>query len=249
MVRKSRQRDWPGAPHEAWADATRRHGLRSLPRPNVPNWREPEVFTSRVLLPHATPSPTGTVAMGVFLVFLAWLKDFDGVLGVGLTVIAALLVAVGCYWMWWTRARRAHRVRRIHARALDHGVGGHAYRTVFAWNDGEGSPTPISLLIDETLPDFAASRLQFAVRTWLARVTTDRHLNSQACQALGHRWAVPAAEIFGPEAAGAWLIRDQGDDDSPWRLLIDRPDGPTEYFYDEVMVISGPPGRLHLDDV
>ncbi|KUH95577.1 hypothetical protein AU188_19785 [Mycobacterium sp. IS-3022] len=58
-----------------------------------------------------------------------------------------------------------------------------------------------------------------------------------------------AEEILGPEAAGAWLIRDQGDDDPPCRLPFDRPDGPAEYFYDEMMVIGGPPGRMHLDGV
>ncbi|MGB3473552.1 MAG: hypothetical protein WBA69_02075 [Mycobacterium sp.] len=218
-----------------------------LPRPELPDWRDTEVFTSQVLLQPTTPSPLGTAAAGAFTAFLAWLKDFSGVLGIGLAVIAAILVVTGCFLMWWTRARREHTVRCRHARALDYGIGAHAYRTAFSRYDGEGQSTSTSLLIDERLPDVAAIRLQHAVRTWLARVTADRDLNSAACTKLNFRWAVPTAEIFGPEATGAWLVLDQGDDDSPWRLLIDRPDGPEEYYYDEVMVIDGPSGRLYLD--
>ncbi|MGE2726599.1 hypothetical protein [Mycolicibacterium pulveris] len=214
-----------------------------MPRPEVPNWRDAEVFADRVRLPHATPSPLGTVGAGCFTAFLAWLAHFDGVLGVALVVIASVLVTAGLYFMWWNRARHARRVRRIHARAMAHGVGGHAYRTVFCWHDGEGQPTPTSLLIDERLPNHAASRLQQAVRSWLARVTADRVMNSAAMQQFNRRWAVPTTEIFGPEAHGAWLILEQGNDDSPWRLLIDRPDGPEEYYYDEVMVIGGAHNR------
>ncbi|WP_231750672.1 hypothetical protein [Mycobacterium sp. NAZ190054] len=219
-----------------------------MPRPQLPVWRDVDVFARHVRLPHRTPSPLGTVAAGVFVALLAWSRDFDGVPGIGLAVIAVLLLVAGCYFMWLGKARRRCRLGRVHARALEHGVAGHAYRTAFSWSGGEGRPTPTSLLIDERLPDSAAGRLQHAVRIWLARVTSDDDLTAQAQRTLDHRWAVPTTEIFGPEAVGAWLILDQGDDDSPWRLLIDRPDGPEEYFYDEVMPIKGPRGRLHLDD-
>lgn len=250
MGRKRRQRDWPGDPHGAWAEARSRHGTDSLPRPRVPNWRDADVFASHVLLQPATPSPLGMVGVGGFLGLLAVLarwRDHSALLVGALLGAAVILVVAGCFLMWWVPARHAHRVRRIHAQALECGVGGHAYRTDFSWHDGEGTPTPASLLIDERLPTHVASRLQHAVRTWLARVTAEPNLNAQARQTLNRRWAVPTAEIFGPEAAGAWLVLDQGDDDTPWRLLIDRPGGPEEYFFDEVMVINGLPGRLHLD--
>lgn len=250
MGRKRRKREWPGDPHGVWAEAKRSHGAGTLPRPEIPDWRDADVFTDRVLLPPSTPSPLGMAAAGVFLAVLAvvaWWKDRSGVLVVGLTAGAVILVVTGCFLMWWLPARRAHRVRRVHARALQCGVGAHAYRTTFSRSDGEGGRTPTSLLIDGCLPNFEASRLQRAVRDWLRRVTTDGHLAAQANQRLAHRWVVPTAEIFGPDAIGGWLALDQGDDDTPWRLLIDRPDGPEEYYYDEVMVINGSPGRLYLD--
>ncbi|KWX22935.1 hypothetical protein AFM11_18240 [Mycolicibacterium wolinskyi] len=250
MVRKRRKREWPGRPRDVWAEASRRHGVPSLPRPEVPNWRDIEVFGSRVLLHPATPSPPATVGFGAFtamLALLAWWKDHPTLLVGALGVAAAILVSVGCFWMWWVPARRERRLSRTHARALDYGVGAHAYRTRFTRPEESSQPRTTSLLIDERLPTFAASRLQHAVRDWLARVTADAAMNAEAVHLLGRRWVVPITEIFGPDAHGGWLVIDQGEDDTPWRLLIDRPDGPEEYFYDEVMAIDGPPGRLYLD--
>ncbi|MGV0834249.1 hypothetical protein [Mycolicibacterium thermoresistibile] len=250
MDRKRRQRDWPGAPHGAWAEAHRGLGVPPLPRPQLPDWRDAEVFADRVRLRPTTPSPLGTVGVGGFLVLLAVLagwQDRSAVLVWGLGSAAAVCLTAGVFWMWWLPARHQHRVRRMHARALVHGVGGHAYRTGLSWHDGEGSPTPIFLLLDERLSDDAAARMQHAFRIWLRRILADRASLSAARQMFTHRWAVPVTEIFGPEATGAWLVLDQGADDSPWRLLIDRPTGAEAYHHDEIMIIDGPSHRLSLE--
>ena len=248
--RKRQHRDWPGAPHQAWAEAHRCLGTRSLPRPPLPDWRDAEMFADRVRLRPTTPSPWGTVGVGGFLVLLAVLacwRDRSAVLVWVLGVAAAICLLAGAFWMWWLPARQQHRLRRMHARALEHGVGGHAYRTDFSWHDGEGTPTPVFLVLDERLSADAAARTQHAVRIWLRRILADRASASAAQRMFGHRWAVVATEIFGSEATGAWLVLDQGGDDSPWRLLIDRPTGPEAYHHDEIMVIGGSSHRLSLE--
>lgn len=247
MARQEFRRDWPGEPHAAWQAASR--AVQSLPRPPLPEWRDLDVFTRQVVLPPATPSPAGTVGAGIFFLVCAWLKDFRGFLGIGLSALAIVLVLAGLYFLWLERARHQHRVRRVHARCLAHAVGGHAYRTSYAyiWSEGTTTDTTTSLLIDDRLPDDDAARLQYAVRLWLARVA-DQGLKAQVVKVHENRYAVPTSEIFGPEAVGGWLIMDQGVDDTPWRLLIDRPNGVREYMHDEILAIRGGRGRLYLDD-
>ncbi|AKS35604.1 hypothetical protein [Mycolicibacterium goodii] len=250
MARKQFRREWPGDPHAAWQQAARALASRSLPRPELPQWRDFDVFTRQVSLPPATPSPFGTVGAGLFFALCAWLKDFRGFFGIGLAVLAAVLVLAGFYFLWLERARHQQRVRRIHGRCLAHGVGCHAYRTSYAyiWAEGNGTETTTSLLIDERLPGDDAVRLQQAVRIWLARVLANPGLKAQVVKVHENRYAVPTSEIFGPQASGGWLTVDQGADDTPWRLLIDRPDGVREYLYDEILVVRGQQGRLYLDE-
>lgn len=254
MVRKQFERDWPGDPHAAWreaANATMTCRTHSLPRPALPDWRDFDVFTRQVSVPPTTPSPLGTVGVGLFFVLCAWLKDFRGFFGIGFAVLAALLVIAGLCFLWYERPRQQQRrVCRVYGRCLAHGVGGHAYRTSFAyiWGENSSTETTTSLLIDERLPDDAAAQLQHAVRIWLARVLADPHMKSQAADAYENRFVVPVSEIFGPEATGAWLIRDQEEDDTPWRLLIDRPNGVREYLFDEILVSADGRGGLYLDE-
>ena len=69
MARKQLRRDWPGDPHAAWREAgnaTTTCQTHSLPRPALPDWRDFDVFTRQVSLPPATPSPSGTVGVGLF---------------------------------------------------------------------------------------------------------------------------------------------------------------------------------------
>lgn len=240
MAARQRQREWPGDPHAVWGATRGWCDMQSPPRPRLPDWRDADVFAQCVSPRHVTPTPWCTVAAGLFFAVCVWLQD-GGLLDIVFAVGAVGLVTAGFYFMWWERYRHAHWMRRLHARALEYGVGGHAYRTEFTWHDGEGAPTATFLVVDERLPDHAALRLHRALTTWLDRVTADPQLNSRARQLFNRRWAVALVEIFGPEAAGGWLVLDQGDDDSPWRLLLDRPTRVEEYLHDEIMVIGAHP--------
>lgn len=99
------------------------------------------------------------------------------------------------------------------------------YPTTFHIGDGDGWCLT-SVAIDARTPDEQASRIATAFRIWLARLESDKEADSAAKNAWNSGFrrriinAFASEEIFGPDAAGGYLIRGTASR-SPWALMLD----------------------------
>jgi len=200
-------------------------------RPPVPPWQAFDDFRAHAGVPRWSGSAFTLVFFALVPAFWAWKRHSDAEPNQGLTrAIAAVAVAVvvgGLFWAAWDRYGRERYLRRVHRRALAHGIAVHAYPTSFRMDDSGNShghrTKPTILLVDARLPEATARRLHGAFEAWCDRLAADPAATAQAREAVWYRRMVALSEIFGPEATGAWLSEipsDMRGDRSPWRLLL-----------------------------
>ncbi|WP_396909819.1 hypothetical protein [Mycolicibacterium sp.] len=219
---------WPADPASAWAQAV------AAPVPKARYGEPPEirpleeiaanVRRQRVLVPAVSLVLTvvGAILVGGLLAGVFPLSGRNTSATVQWIGGVVLLIVGPVLWL-------AHRQWRKHEERQGfppaRGVLCEIYATSFRIGDGDGW-CDTSVAIDARTPDQQASRIVTAFRIWLARLEADKEVDSAAKDAWSSGFrrriinAFASEEIFGPEAAGGYLIRGTASR-SPWALLLD----------------------------
>lgn len=219
---------WPADPASAWAQAvaapvpTARYGDPPSIKPLekiAENMRRQRVFVPTIAL---VLTVVGAVLLGGLLAGVLPLSGRSTSAVVQWISGIVLLVSGPALWITH-RQWRTRQERRGFPPAR--GVLCEIYPTTFRIGDGDGY-CGTSVAIDARTPDEQASRIAAAFRIWLARLEADKEADSAAENAWGSGLrrrvvnAFASEEIFGPEAAGAYLVRGTASG-SRWALLLD----------------------------
>jgi len=222
---------WPGDPGSAWAEAVRSpEPYDRLPgRPDV----DPEGAASiadwiedqRSLLPMFAFvfAGVGAVLVGGLLFGILPLSGSDrtkeSVQWIGGT---GLLIAAAALWAWEVARKRMQRERASQDAPPIPTVVCELSTTTFHIHDGDGYGETC-IAIDADASNAQAARLRTAFRIWLARLEADPEAASAA---RNEQWrpsganAFAAQEIFGPQAAGGYIVRRPLPPADGWGLLI-----------------------------
>ncbi|MDA0567367.1 hypothetical protein LG943_24035 [Streptomonospora sp. S1-112] len=214
---------WPAAPATAWAES------RTPPRPPEDRPAPPDIARYEGFLRHvvivrvhlvfallltvaavvmaavALSSPDPLVLPSEVVGAVAW--GAAGVCAAGAPVLALV-------------GRRAHRrVRRnVYEQALRNGVVCDAFPTGYRVPAGDGH-ADVALYVDVRMGAEQAGRLRGAVAAWVARLEADEAADRAAGERLRSLGVHATDRIFGPEAAGGFLARDDGPLPG-WRLVL-----------------------------
>ncbi|WP_396911123.1 hypothetical protein [Mycolicibacterium sp.] len=221
-------RPWPADPASAWAQAVAaptpkaRYGKPPSIRPLekiAANMRRQRVLVPTVALVFTV---VGAILVGGLLVGVFPLSGRSTSATVQWTAGVVLLIVGPALWIGH-RQWRKHEERRGFPPAR--GVLCEIYPTSFRIGDGDGW-SDTSVAIDARTSDEQASRLATAFRIWLACLEADKEADSAAKNAWNSGFrrriinAFASEEIFGPDAAGGYLIRGTARR-SRWALLLD----------------------------
>lgn len=219
---------WPADPPSAWAQASgspvpiARHGEPPEIKPLeeiAENMRRQRVIVPTVALVFTV---VGATLVGGLLAGVFPLSGRPTSAGVQWTAGVTLLIVGPALWI----AHRQWRVREERRGfPLARGVLCEIYPTMFHIGDGDGYCLT-SVAIDARTSDEQASRIAAAFRIWLARLDADKQDDTAAKIAWGSKFrqrvvnTFASEEIFGPEAAGGYLVRGTASR-SPWALLLE----------------------------
>ncbi|QZY52373.1 hypothetical protein [Leucobacter tenebrionis] len=134
----------------------------------------------------------------------------------------ALLVASAVLWVWEVLSRRRRRARPPILIPEVRVVLCELHPTRFNIHDGDGY-RETCVAIAEDASDAQAERIFTAFRIWLARLEEDQHATSLA---RNEHWRPSDAnvfgseEIFGPDAAGGYLVRRPSLPADGWGVLL-----------------------------
>lgn len=227
MTRASQE--WPADPRGVWA-ATAALPAPAVDRRPIPTWRSFDDFRTHAVVPRWSGSALTLLLFAILPAVWAWKRDHDGAENVTFTLVVAALAAAmvlgALAWLLWDRYARESYLRRVHRRAVERSFPVHVYATPFHahdYGDNQSLRTkPTVLLVDARLSDAAAGRLHAAFGTWCQRLAHDPDATRRARDAVGSRRMVALTEIFGPDAAGAWLSAvplDMRERRAPYALL------------------------------
>lgn len=244
---------WPGDPASFWAAADT---SRALPRATPPDLASFDDF-ERLAAPRES-AKTSAILLTVFgALFLVWavfsfLLRPDPLEGGGAVMdvvvfltrwhwVAVLAVAIG-FLLSAPRAYRKERrdhpkeVRDLYEAVRDRGVLVEVFPASFKvlGNDGWSSAV---VGIDARLDPVAAARIRHAFKAWFAHLKTDAKTADKVRSRNGSREVRSAADIFGPEAEGGYLIRYDWIA-KRWLLLV--PDPPNSSRSWELLFIREP---------
>lgn len=219
---------WPADPASAWAQAVAapapvaRHGEAPSITPLeeiAENMRRQRVFVPTVALVFTV---VGVILVGGLLAGVFPLSGRSTSAAVQWTAGVVLLIVGPVLWIAH-RQWRAYEERRGFPPAR--GVLCEIYPTAFHIGDGDGYCLT-SVAIDARTSDEQAARIAAAFQLWLARLDADKQADTDATMAWGSKFrqrvvnAFASEEIFGPEAAGGYLVRGTAGR-SPWALLLE----------------------------
>ncbi len=219
---------WPADPASAWTQAVSapvpkaRYGEPPSIRPLeeiAANMRRQRVFVPTVALVFTVVGAilVGGLLAGVFpLSGRSTSEAVQSIAGIVLLIVGPVLWIGHRQW-------RKHEERQGFPPAR--GVLCEIYPTTFHIGDGDGWCLT-SVAIDARTADEQASRIVTAFRIWLARLEADKEAGYAAKDAWNSGFrrriinAFASEEIFGPEAAGGYLVRGTASG-SRWALLLD----------------------------
>jgi hypothetical protein len=244
---------WPGSPAAVWEVSGGTDV--DLPRPAPPPWRSSEDFSHQVRIPRRHVYSALTITFLALVLGRAGAVFLDAdfpegvswqfVLASGPVVTAApwigyalLVLALGALARAATvfgrgERNRSSEMRSCHEQAVRSGFVAHMYRTPFRAQTNDGY-VPVALFIDSRIPDDRARRTYTASLTWLRLLSQDSSAGDEVRRRLGHRDFIPVTDFFGPESAGAWLVRAVVGPDASWQLVIPdtgSTDSPTRFTH------------------
>lgn len=242
---------WPGDPEAIWAAADPGEPPQ---RPVPPDLTAFEDF-ERLAAPPETAKSSAITLSVIGTVFLVWaVLSFafrpEPVASDG-GVVAAIMFGVRWHWagvlvaaVWFlASAPRAYRkerrdhpreVRELHEAVCDRGVVAEVFPAGFKVLDSNGWSKAV-IGVDARLDPASAARIRRAFRDWFAYLRSDDAAARKVRNRHGEREVRSAAEFFGPEAEGGYLIRHDLAV-KPWMLLV--PDPPNTSASWELITID-----------
>lgn len=223
---------WPADPESAWEDAARNPGrverltdppeVDSADAASIADWIEDQRWAPLPIFA-AVLAAVGAILITGLLIGILPLSGADGTPAVVQWVSGiALMMAGASLWTWEAlrrRKRQSEPPREIPQVAM---VLCELYPTDFHVHDGDGY-REACIAIGVDAPDEQATRVLTAFRIWLERLRADP---DAAGRARNEAWQPSSAsvfaseEIFGPEAAGGYLVRRPNLPADTWGLLI-----------------------------
>ncbi|WP_026931409.1 hypothetical protein [Glycomyces tenuis] len=227
---------WPGGPDAVWAASA---GTSAQHRPPAPDVSGFDDFARRVAPREAALlSALLFVFLGVGLLVYAIVvaslmpelpEGLDGFDAVVLNLMKwhwVVSLVVGAWSLLVTAPRtylkdkRDHpgETRALYEASLDRGVVCEVFATRFKVPGSDGWDRTV-IGIDARLDGERAARIRRAFTDWFAAVQSDVRTDKEVSKRHGGRDVLPAEDVFGPEAAGGYLIR-QSVVGTGWMMLI-----------------------------
>lgn len=230
-VRETVQLPWPADPGSAWAEAVQSPDrivrlsdppeVDSADAASIADW----IQDRRSLLPMLAVviGAVGLILVGGLLIGVLPLPAPGGTsAAVQWKAGMGLLMASVVLWIWEALRRRKRRSAPPREAPPARMVLCELHPTRFAIHDGDGyRDTCVAIAADTS--DVQAARIRTAFRIWLTRLRADADAASRARNELWQPSGAnvfAAEEIFGPDAAGGYLVRRPNSPAHGWGVLL-----------------------------